>query len=155
MAATMAAISDFLGQKRLALIGISRQRADFSRALYQELLKRGYDVTPVNPNAAEIDGVRCFAHITQVCPPVDGALLLTPPSQTEQAVRECAAAGIKRIWMHQGVGQGSVSQKALDFCRSNGMQVVAGECPFMFLTGSGWLHRLHGFFRRVSGRYTV
>jgi hypothetical protein len=31
--------------------------------------------------------------------------------------------------------------------------VVAGECPFMFLPETPWFHRLHGFCRKVVGRY--
>ena len=34
-----------------------------------------------------------------------------------------------------------------------GMEVIPGQCPFMFLPGAQGVHRLHGFFRRITGRY--
>jgi predicted CoA-binding protein len=101
----------------------------------------------------EVAGQRCYAHVADIQPPVDGALLMTKPAVTEQVVRECQAAGIGRIWMYRGVGTGAVSDGALEFCAANGMSVVAGECPFMFLPETPWFHRFHGFCRKLTGKY--
>ena len=43
-------ICNFLGHKRLAVIGVSRNSKDFSRVLFHEFLKRGYDAIPVHPD---------------------------------------------------------------------------------------------------------
>src|ERR1035441_3344310 len=48
-------IQDFLGQKRLAIVGVSRQPKDFSRAVLREFREKGYDAVPVNPAAREMD----------------------------------------------------------------------------------------------------
>ena len=134
-------------------IGISRNPQDFTRSLFQELQQRQYDVVPVNPDVNEVAGRRCYAHVGDIQPPVDGALLMTKPAVTDQVVRECQAAGIRNIWMYRGVGTGSVSESALRFCEANGMSVVPGECPFMFLPETPWFHRFHGFCRKVTGGY--
>ncbi len=42
-------IEDFLAQKRIAMVGVSRHPKDFSADLFQELRRRGYDMVPVNP----------------------------------------------------------------------------------------------------------
>src|ERR1017187_7078098 len=78
---SLALVQDFLGQKRLAVVGVSRKPDDFSRKLFCELRDRGYDVVPVNPEVDEIDGKKCFAHLQDVQPPVDGALLMTSPDR--------------------------------------------------------------------------
>jgi hypothetical protein len=44
-----AAIARFLAGKRIALVGVSSRTEDFSRALFRELVARGYDVVPVHP----------------------------------------------------------------------------------------------------------
>ena len=49
-------IDDFLAQKRIAVVGVSRNPRDFTRTMFNEFIRRGYDAVPVNPNAAEIDG---------------------------------------------------------------------------------------------------
>ena len=146
-------IEDFLGQRRLAVIGVSRTPSDFSRLLLRELLHRGYDVVPVHPSADEIVGRNCFGRVQDVFPPVTAALLLTAPDVTEQVVRDCAEAGITHIWMHRGGGTGSVSQEAVAFCQKNGMQIVAGFCPHMFLPNTARFHRFHGWLLKLTGRY--
>jgi predicted CoA-binding protein len=150
---TQAQIQDFLGRKRLALVGVSRDPRDFTRSLFQELRRREYDVVPVNPDVTVVDGLRCYAHVQDIAPPVEGALLMTSPAVTEQVVRDCAAAGIRTIWMYRGTGVGAVSPGALTFCEAQGMPVVAGECPFMFLPETPWFHRFHGFCRKLAGKY--
>jgi uncharacterized protein len=150
---SMAMVQDFLGQKRLAVVGVSRKADDFSRQLFCELRNRGYDVVPVNPEVDEIDGQRCFAHLQDVQPPVDGALLMTSPTVSEKVVQECADAGIRRVWMYRAGGAGAVSSEAVRFCESHGIAVIPGECPLMFLPQGSWFHRLHGVVRKITGSY--
>ena len=146
-------IGKFLGQKRFAMAGVSQQPGNFSRLLFRELMKRGYDVVPVNPGAKDIEGQRCFARVQDISPPVEGVLMMTSPAVTETVVRDCAAAGVKQVWMYRGAGKGAVSRGAVEYCRSNGMSVIPGECPFMFLPGASWVHRLHGWVSKITGAY--
>ena len=146
-------IQDFLAQKRIAMVGISRGPASFSVKLFEELCRRGYDVVPVNPRAREISGRKCFARVQDIEPPVEAALLMTSPEVTDTVVNDCAEAGIHRVWMHRAGGKGAVSIKAVQYCRDRGIRVIPGECPLMFLPQSGTVHRLHGVIRKLTGRY--
>jgi len=151
--ASLEVIEDFLAQKRIAMAGISRDPTNFSVKLFEELCRRGYDVVPVNPNMPEVQGRRCFARVQDIHPPVEGVLLMTSPEATETVVNDCAEAGIRRVWMYRAGGRGSVSSKAIQFCRERGIQVVPGQCPFMFLPRAAGFHRFHGFIRKITGRY--
>jgi len=144
-------IDDFLSQKRLALVGVSANWKDFSRVLFREFCQRGYDMVPVHPELFEVEGRACYARMQNVLPPVDGALLMTPPAVTEQVVRDCAEAGVGRVWMYRAAGQGAVSPRAIAFCEAQHISVVPGECPFMFFADAGFLHRAHGFIRQLTG----
>ena len=146
-------IQAFLAQQRVAMVGISRQPKDFSTALFEELCRRGYDVVPVNPNTSEALGRPCFPRVQDIQPAVAAALLMTSPAVTETVVRDCAAAGIRRIWMYRAGGKGAVSDQALRFCREHGISVIAGECPFMFFPNASLIHRCHGFIRKITGSY--
>ena len=150
---TRAEITEFLNCNRLAMVGVSRNPKDFTRALFREFTERGYDVIPVNPNTDEIEGRRSYARVTEIQPPVDAALLLTPARTSLAIVLECAEAGVQRVWLHRGAGIGAVSDAAVRFCRGNGIKVVVGECPFMFLRDTGWFHRAHGMLRKLVGSY--
>ncbi len=146
-------IEDFLAQKRIAMIGVSHDPKDFSVLLFTEFSRRGYEIFPVNPKFDEVAGRPCFPRVQHIHPAVDGAILMTSPAVTEAVVRDCKEAGVRRIWMYRAAGQGAVSEKAVEFCRAQGMQVIPGQCPFMFWQDAGFGHRLHGFVRKITGSY--
>jgi uncharacterized protein len=146
-------IDDFLRQKRLAIAGVSRQPSDFTRMMFNEFVRRGYDVVPVNPSAGEIDGRKCFARLQEIDPPVDGVLVMTKPAAAEAVVQDCAEAGVKRVWLYRATGAGAVSRKAVELCEARSIDVIAGGCPFMFWADSSFFHRVHGVFARLTGSY--
>jgi len=153
MHTSLEVVEEFLAHKRMAMAGVSRDPKNFSAHLFQELYRHGYDVVPVNPRANEIYGRKCFARMQDIQPPVEAALLMTSPETTETVVHDCAEAGINLVWMHRAGGTGAVSDKAVQFCRQVGIQVIPGECPLMFLPGAGTIHRFHGWIRKITGRY--
>jgi predicted CoA-binding protein len=146
-------IREFLAQPRLAVVGVSHQPNDSSRMLFRELRGRGYDVVPVNPAAQDIEGATCYARLQDVHPGVENALLLTSPAVTNVVVQDCAAAGVKRVWMYRAGGKGAVSPEAVAYCETQGISVIPGECPFMFLPRTAWHHRFHGWVRKIQGKY--
>lgn len=153
MTTTIEDVRDFLAQRRIAMIGVSRNPKDFSRVLFRDLCKWGYDMVAVNRSATEIDGHPCFASVREIQPAPDGALLMAPASQTLQLVRECEAAGVGRIWMYRAGGQGAVNKDAVEFCHTRGLHLVEGHCPYMFLQEAPFFHRLHGFVLKLTGGY--
>jgi len=143
------AARDLLAQKRLALVGVARDQKDFTRVVLRELVKRGYDVVPVNPAAAgaEVDGRRAVARLKDLTPPVDGAIFFTAPGRTAAAVADALDAGVRRLWFHRGAGAGASSPEAIAACRAAQVEPITDLCPFMALPDAGWFHRLHTFLR--------
>jgi predicted CoA-binding protein len=149
----LAMIDRFLAGKRFALVGVSAQSADFSRAVMRELIQHGYEVVPVNPSLTEpVEGQRPYARVQDVPDALDGAILMTAPAVTPQVVRDCAEAGLLRVWMHRGAGKGAVNADAVRFCKSEAIEVIAGECPLMFLSRTG-PHAVHATIRQAFGSY--
>ena len=143
----------FLAHRRVALVGVSRDSRDFSRIVFAELTRRGYDVVPVNPIGGEGRGGMPFVRRVQdIDPPLEAALLMTPPAVTTEVVKDCAEAGIHHVWMHQGMGRGAANPIAIAFGKAHGMSVVSGVCPLMFLPDAGLLHRAHRWWRVGIGR---
>ena len=153
MPTTINDVRDFLALRRIALVGASRDPKDFSRYLFQEMHRKGYDMVPVNPSANELDGKPCFARVQDIQPPVDAALVMTAARNTEQVVRDCAEAGIHYVWMHRSGGPGAVSPEAVHFCLKQGIHLVEGHCPLMFLPHTPFFHRVHGFLLKLTGSY--
>lgn len=133
-------IHAFLALRRIAMIGVSHEPKHFSRAVFRAWRERGYDMVPVNPAAAEVDGLVCYPLPQELSPVVEGALIMTPAAAGEKAARDCVAAGIRSIWLYRR------SPAAEAFCRQNGVTLITGECPMMFLPNMAWPHRLHRWF---------
>jgi predicted CoA-binding protein len=143
-----AAIDAFLAQKRLALVGASRTGKGFGNAVLKELRTKGYDVTPVHPEASELQGLPCEKSLSELSGPVGGAVLVVPPAETEKLVREAKDAGIPRVWMQPG----AESADAVRFCEADGPEAVHGECILMYIEPVRHVHRFHRFLRRLFGR---
>jgi hypothetical protein len=115
---TRECIDDFLKQRRLAMVGVSRHENDFSRTLFREFVKRGFDMVPVHPEAARSMAAKPCAW--QMSPPVDGVLLMTPAGVTEARrrvpKRASAACGCARQWARGG------DPRAVEFCEKAGSQ---------------------------------
>jgi predicted CoA-binding protein len=57
-----------------------------------------------------------------------------------------ADAGIRRVWLQQG----TESAEAIQFCASNNIAVVHGECIMMFTEPVGFVHRAHRWVKKVT-----
>jgi predicted CoA-binding protein len=137
-----------MAQKTLALVGISRGGRKFGNLAFRELRSKGYRVYPVHPNAATIDGERCWPDLASLPEPVGGVVLVVPPAATERVVQDAKRAGIPRVWMQQG----SESERAVAWCEANGIRVVERECILMFTEPAAFPHKAHRWFWRILGK---
>ena len=75
----------------------------------------------------------------------------TAPRHADAVVRECDELGITRVWMHQGIQAGSVSETAADYCRQRGISVIAGSCPLMYGSTADFSHRCIRWYLERTG----
>ena len=104
--ARSASLTPFFNPQGVALIGASRNPVKLSYGVLKNLLdpQRGYPgpVYPVNPQADEILGLRCYPEIGAVPDPVDLAILLIPAELTPAAVEACGKRGLKAVVIISG-----------------------------------------------------
>lgn len=141
-------VDSFLSQKKLAVVGVSRNKHKFGNAVYLSLKKGGYHVFAVTPNMETFDGDPCYPDLKSLPEPVTGIVLVVHPAQTEKVVKEAAAANIPFVWMQQGAG----SEAAVQFCRENKMTVINGECIMMFVEPVTSIHRFHRWLWKLLGK---
>ena len=115
------AIDDFLAQKNIAVVGVSRQSREAANTIYRKLRERGYRVIPVNPRATEVEGDPCFPDLGAIDGEIDAAIIATPPAASVEVVRQCVERGVSRVWIHRSFGKGSISEEALHLCREHGI----------------------------------
>ena len=149
-----ARIDDFLSQRRIAVAGVSRDNNHHPAAnlIYRRLKQTGHEVFAVNPHLQTFEGDRCYPDVQSVPGGVDGVVIVTRPETTARIVRECDAAGIRRIWMHQSMAKGSsVSPEAVEYCRAHDISVIAGACPMMFGPGVDFGHACMRWMMKLTG----
>lgn len=145
------AVDDFLAQERIAVAGVSRSGKEAANFIYRKLRDRGYRVFPVNPKAERVEGETCYPSLKAIPERPDAVLIATPPEAAVEIVRECADLGISRVWMHRSFGVGSVSAEAVERCRENGITVIPGACPMMYLEPD-LAHRCMRWVLGVTGK---
>jgi len=146
------AAAEFLAQPRIAVAGVSRDPKQPANLIYRRLREAGHEVFAVNPNAEEVEGDRCYAAVTDIPDHVDGVVVVTPPEASAAVVEDCALAGVSRVWLHRGIGPGSVSEEAIEVCRAHGIAVIPGGCPNMFGATSDRGHRGMLHVLQVTGK---
>lgn len=141
-------VEDFIAQKKIAVVGVSRKKTKFGNAIYKELKQKGYDVFAINPHLNEFEGDVCYPDLISLPKKVDAVVINVPSVQTEKIVREVKVAGIKKVWLQQG----SQSEDAIKFCEENGIDCVSNECILMFVQPSAFIHRAHKWIWGALGK---
>ncbi len=138
---------DFVAQKTLAVVGVSRSKG-FGNRLFRHLKQRGFRVFPINAQADSLEGEPCYRRLDDLPEPVGGVVTVVPPSQTERVVQDCARLGVRHIWMQQG----SESDAAIALCREQGIAEVHDACLIMY-TEAGFPHSMHRWVWKMLGKY--
>jgi predicted CoA-binding protein len=128
-----ASIQDFVGQKTLAVVGVSSKGAGFGARVYRNLKRKGYDVMAVNPKAGEFEGDPCYPDLKSLPRKPGGVVLVVPPAVSEKVVEEAVETGIGRVWMQEG----AESDRAIEIGRERGLSVVHGRCIMVVTDGDG------------------
>ncbi|WP_273419283.1 CoA-binding protein [Veillonella caviae] len=105
-------IQDALAEKVWAVIGATHKTEKFGYKIYKCLKDHGYEVYPVNPNVANIDGDTCYPSLSDL-PVVPSVVdFVIPEAAGLSAIDECIALGINTIWLQPGADKPAVLNKA-------------------------------------------
>jgi len=123
-------IQTFLASNSFAVVGASRDRSKCGNKVLRCCQQNGKQVFPINPRATDVEGLRAYASLATLPTPVQAISVITPPTATEQVVRQAHVAGFKHVWMQPG----AESEEAIRIAESLGMNVIAGgPCIFVVM----------------------
>ena len=147
------AARDFFADKRIAVVGVSRNSGTSpANAIYKRLRKGGYTVFAVNPNAETVEGDPCYPNLAALEGQVDAAIIATRPELAAELVEQCGNLGIKQAWVHGTFAAPGVSPETMEAARNHGVTLIAGSCPMLFLEPVDPAHRCLRWFRRITKR---
>jgi predicted CoA-binding protein len=80
---------------------------------------------PVNPKLGTLDGQTCYPNLSAIPKPVDGIVIVIPPSKVGPVLREAAELGIRHVWLQPGAG----SEEVIALGGKLGLELVhSGPC---------------------------
>lgn len=110
--------------RRVAVVGVSRDKSKDSREVFDYLKEHGFIVYPVNPNADEIGGQKCYKSVLDIPDEIDIVDIFRPSSEVMLIVKDAIKKKAKVIWMQLGI----VNEEAAELARKNGLEVVMDKC---------------------------
>ncbi len=94
--------------KTVAVIGASRDRSKFGNKAVRAFLANDYEVYPVNPREAEIEGYTCFPEIAAVSVGLDIVSVYLPPPVLLELLPEIERKGCGQLWLNPGTADAEV-----------------------------------------------
>jgi acetyltransferase len=139
-------LSPFFEPKSVAVIGASSVPGKPGHVVVKNILANGYagKLSLVNPKGGEILGIPVQSSIADLPPGVDLAIIILPAEATPQALRECAAQGIKHVVLSAGgfaevdEPRAQIQQELMDIIREDEIRVLGPNT-------SGHISTPHGF----------
>ncbi len=96
----------------VAVIGASADRSKFGNKAVRAFRNHGDQVVPINPNEAEVEGLKTYRSVLDVPGPIDMATFYVPPKVGEVLIEEVAKKGIREVWLNPGADSDALEDRA-------------------------------------------
>jgi acyl-CoA synthetase (NDP forming)/GNAT superfamily N-acetyltransferase len=134
--AAVAAISNILRPRAVAVVGASRKRERVGGAIFHNIVEGGFrgTVYPVNPHAESVQGVLAYPGVSALPTVPDLAIVATPTDAVLPTARDCAAAGVPAlVVVSAGFAEydqrgRSLQAELVEVCRDSGMRLLGPNC---------------------------
>ncbi len=102
-----------MSKPTVAIIGASTDRRKFGNKAVRAFASRGYEVFPINPTAAEVEGFKAYKSILDVpAEKLDRVSLYLPPALGAKVLDEIAKKPIGELWVNPGAESDDLLEKA-------------------------------------------
>ncbi len=151
----------FMEPKSVAIIGASRHTGEDAFNILENLLSYGYKgkIYPVNPNASDILGIRCYPNVTQITEDIDLAVVVTPRELVLPLIEGCIHKNIDSIVVvPQGFAdaadaEGKQLQKAIVTVAKQGGAKILG--PNTFGTANAFINFSSAFVKHEMEKVPI
>ena len=126
----------FFNPKSIAVIGASRSPEKVGSIVLRNIINSGFkgDIYPINPNAAELNGKKCFPDIFSIPDTCDLVVISLPSEVALEVISQVAKKGIKNIVLYASgfkeIGEeGKVlEEKLLKLISDSGLNLLGPNC---------------------------
>lgn len=120
--------------KSIAVVGASREPGKIGNVIVKNFLDGGFPggIYPVNPNAKEILGRKCYRSVLEIPGKVESAVVAVPAKLVPKVLEECGKKGIMGVVVISGgfseVGNYELEGKLAEVSKKYGLQVIGPNC---------------------------
>ena len=126
-----------LGERRVAIVGLSGNELRASHFVGYYLKRHGYDIVPVNPRETSILGCESYPSLTEVADPVGMVDVFRAADAVPEIARQAVAMGARYLWLQYGV----ISEEGIEIARNGGLDVIVDRC--LKVEHARYLGRMH------------
>ncbi|MDX9972378.1 MAG: CoA-binding protein [FCB group bacterium] len=106
--------------RSIAIVGASGDRRKYGNKAVRAFRDGGWTVYPVNPNEAEVEGLKAYATLRDVPEPLDRISMYVPPAVGIKLLDDIAARQPVEVFFNPG----SDSPELLQHAREKGLQPI-------------------------------
>lgn len=114
----------FKRSRTIAVVGMSPNEARPSHYVAQYMIERGYTIFPVNPQHAEIAGMKCYPDLHSVPQPIDIVNVFRRAEETPPIAQDAVAISARCLWLQLGIE----NAEAMRTAAAGGLQTVQDLC---------------------------
>jgi len=129
-------LESFFNPKSVAIVGASRQRGKVGYEILSNMIGAGFNgkIFAVNPNADEIDGVKCFPDLQSIGQIPDLVIIVVPANAVPAVMQQCANAGVQSVviitagFREVGKEGKGLEEQVIQIARQAGIRVIGPNC---------------------------
>lgn len=154
-------LKSFFYPRSIAVVGVSKNPAGVGTCMVRALLRFGYKgkIYPINPNMAELMGLKVYPSISAIPEEVDFARVYVPAAAALSVVNECREKGIHAVeiftggFSETGTEEGKRLEADLAVHAGNGMRIIGPNCFGVYSPGSGITQIPGENYQKESGAF--
>ena len=129
-------LNSFLNPRSVAVIGVSPNWS-YINTIFKHFvsLQTPPRVYPINPNYPEVEGLKCYARLTDVPADIELVVVSVPARLVPDAMQQCEQKGVKAVniitsgFAEMGGAEGARRHQLMrDFVERTGIRIVGPNC---------------------------
>jgi len=101
-------------ESSVAVLGASRDRRKYGNKAVRAYVESGFNVFPVNPSEAAIEGLKAYPTLDAITEPIDFISLYVPPAIGLKLLPAIEAKKPKEVWLNPGAESDELIEAAAD-----------------------------------------
>jgi acetyl coenzyme A synthetase (ADP forming)-like protein len=126
----------FFNPQSVAIVGASRQKGKVGYEILKNMIEAGYPgkIFPVNRNAEEIEGLRCYPDLASIGQTPELVILVIPAKIVPAVMEQCVKIGTKSVviitagFKEVGKEGKALEDKVVQIAKQGGIRVIGPNC---------------------------